>query len=385
MTNNAIANDMNSIEVHPLSVHIGAEITGVDLSSQLSDEIVSASRDAVLRWKVVFFRDQQLDHESHVRFARRFGRPTPGHIVFGGDRDYPEIYSIAKHRTANAGKDPIRRSWTDWHTDITAALNPPAASILRGEVVPPYGGDTYWTNLVVAYDRLSDTLKEFVNCLRAVHRFNAPSGVNTAEDYQKQTSDSGLAAEHPLVIVHPETGERVLYVSPDFVKSISGLAPRESQALLEMFWEHCVQTEFTIRFKWEPGSVAVWDNRSTAHLAPSDIYATVFDRQFFTFIDDDHCVLAGQLLFCFRQALPGVIDSNSNYGRTDSGTDNDPALFTLHDCTPMGLSTSSQIRTYTPTILPQKPATSHSQPCRLPLAIPPTRAPMLQPKPSRAP
>lgn len=281
MTNAAITKDMNSIEVRPLSVHIGAEIAGVDLSSQLSDEIVAEIRDALLRWKVVFFRDQQLDHESHVRFARRFGRPTPGHIVFGGDTDHPEIYSIAKHRTANAGKDPIRRSWTDWHTDITSAFNPPAASILRGEVVPPYGGDTFWTNLALAYDRLSDVLKEFVNGLRAVHRFNEPSSVNDANDYDKQTGESDLVTEHPLVTVHPETGERVLYVSPDFVKSISGLAPRESQAFLEMLWEHCVQTEFTIRFKWEPGSVAFWDNRSTAHLAPSDIYATDFNRQFY--------------------------------------------------------------------------------------------------------
>ena len=134
--------------------------------------------------------------------------------------------------------------------------------------------------LVVAYERLSDTLKEFVSGLRAVHQFSNPTDPDVSSDYRRQTDESELIAEHPLVIVHPETGERVLYISPDFVKSIVGLAPRESQALLEMLWEHSVQNEFTVRFRWEHGSVAFWDNRSTAHLAPNDIYSTDFDRQF---------------------------------------------------------------------------------------------------------
>lgn len=269
------------VEVQPMSVHIGAEIKGVDISEPLPDSTVAAIRTALLRWKVVFFRDQDLDHQSHIDFAQRFGRPTPAHVVFGGDPDFPEIYSIAKHRTANAGKAQVRRSWSDWHTDITAAVNPPAASILRGEIVPPYGGDTSWTNLAVAYERLSPTLQGFLDKLRAVHRFNTSADTNADDDYAKQTGASDLVAEHPLVSLHPETGERILYVSPDFAKHIVGLAPRESQALLEMLWEHAVQPEFTVRFRWRPGSVAFWDNRATAHLAPNDIYATDFERQFY--------------------------------------------------------------------------------------------------------
>ena len=281
MTQEASTTETSPVEIRPLSVHIGAEIAGLDIAAPLPEATVVAIRNALLRWKVVFFRNQNLDHESHVRFARRFGRPTPGHVVFGGDALYPEIYSVAKHRAANDGKDPVRRSWTDWHTDITAAVNPPAASILRGVTVPPYGGDTLWTNLAAAYERLSPTLRGFLDGLRAVHRFNAAAEATPAEDYAKRTGEHDLVAQHPLVTVHPETGERVLYVSPDFVKSIVGLAPRESQALLEMLWEHAVQTEFTVRFKWEPGSVAFWDNRATAHLAPNDIFATDFDRQFY--------------------------------------------------------------------------------------------------------
>ena len=261
MSDGAPSAKASPIEVRPLSVHIGAVIAGVDIARPLSAANVAAIREALLRWKVVFFRDQALDHESHVRFARLFGRPTPGHVVFGGDALYPEIYSIAKHRPANDGKDPVRRAWTDWHTDITAAVNPPAASILRGVTVPPYGGDTLWTNLAVAYQRLSEPLRGFLDGLRTVHRFSPPADAGAAENYVQQTAESRLVAEHPLVTVHPETGERVLYVSPDFLKSIVGLTPRESQALLELLWEHAVQNEFTVRFKWEPGSVAFWDNR----------------------------------------------------------------------------------------------------------------------------
>jgi alpha-ketoglutarate-dependent taurine dioxygenase len=280
MQTHSSPSEAEALEVHPLSVHIGAEIRGVDLAGGPTDRQVQDIKAALLKWKVVFFRDQALDHESHVRFARRFGRPTPGHVVFGSDGTYPEIYSIAKHRAANDGKDPLKRVWTDWHTDITAAINPPAASILRGEIVPPYGGDTHWTNLAVAYENLSDTMKAFLNGLDAEHRFNAPSDPN-AKDYGKKVKSREMVSEHPLITVHPETGERVLNVSPNFVKGIVGLTPREGQALLEMLWEHAVRTEFTVRFKWEPGSVAFWDNRATAHLAPSDIFATEFDRQFY--------------------------------------------------------------------------------------------------------
>ncbi len=270
-----------SVKIHPLSVHIGAEITGVDIAAPLSEATVTTIRNTLLRWKVIFFRNQNLDHASHIRFARYFGRPTPGHVVFGGDSLFPEIYSVAKNRAANAGKDPLRRSWTDWHTDITAAINPPAASILRGETIPPYGGDTYWTNLVVAYEQLSEKMRDFVDGLRAIHSFNEPSQVKDAEKYTKHTDENTLIAEHPIVTIHPETGERVLYISPDFIKSIVGLTPRESLVLLEMLWEHAVRTEFTVRFKWEPGSVAFWDNRATAHLAPNDIFSTDFDRQLY--------------------------------------------------------------------------------------------------------
>ena len=175
----------------------------------------------------------------------------------------------------------MEKPWTGWHADITAAINPPAASILRGVNIPPYGGDTQWTNLVAAYNGLSETLRGFIDGLRGVHRFAPPQGTESSEDYKELLRTRGHATEHPLVRVHPETGERALYVSPSFLKSIVGLAPRESEQLLELLWEHAVRQDYTVRFRWKAGDIAFWDNRSTCHLAPSDIFQVDADRQLY--------------------------------------------------------------------------------------------------------
>jgi len=270
------------IDVRPMSIHTGAEIHGVDLRKPLSAAEVTAIRNALLRWKVVFFRNQDMDHAQHVDFARQFGDPTPGHVVFGHDSEIPEIYSVAKYRASNRNiTQDAHRLWTGWHTDVTAAINPPWASILRGVVVPPYGGDTYWTNLVVAFEKLSPTLQSWLTTLSGVHRYDLPSESGNVKEYDDVVAANVLESEHPLVRVHPETGEKVLYCSPFFLRSIVGLLPVESDALLHMLWEHAVRSDWTVRFRWEPGSVAFWDNRSTAHLAPRDIFDTDFDRQFY--------------------------------------------------------------------------------------------------------
>jgi alpha-ketoglutarate-dependent taurine dioxygenase len=272
----------SSIEVTPLSVHIGAQIGGVDLSQPLPPEQLRDIRATWLKWKVVFFRDQPMTHRQHIDFAAQFGAVTPGHVVYGNDGEFPEIYSVAKNRAANHFQDQIlSRPWTGWHTDITAAINPPMASILRGVVVPPYGGDTQFTSLMAAYKALSPTMRGFVDGLRGIHRNQAPSNVEANKEYEEKLRKRTMVSEHPLVRVHPETSERALYAGPSHLKSIVGLTPRESQGLMELLWEHLVRTEFTVRFKWEPGSVAFWDNRSVCHLAPRDIFDSDFDRQFY--------------------------------------------------------------------------------------------------------
>jgi taurine dioxygenase len=131
------------VEVVPLTLHIGAEIRGVDLSKPLPPEQLKQVRDAFLKWNVVFFRGQNLDHAQHVAMARQFGEPTIGHAVFGHVEGCPEVYSVAKNRTVNENREQMMVTpWSGWHTDITAAVNPPCASILRGVTIPPYGGDT---------------------------------------------------------------------------------------------------------------------------------------------------------------------------------------------------------------------------------------------------
>jgi alpha-ketoglutarate-dependent taurine dioxygenase len=271
-----------AVEVVPLTLHIGAEIRGVDLTRPLTPEQLMAVRQAFLKWKVIFFRDQNLDHTQHVAMARQFGEPTIGHAVFGHVEGHPEIYSVAKNRTANEKYEAMMVTpWFGWHTDVTAAVNPPCASILRGVTIPPYGGDTFWTNLAAAYAGLSETMRGFVDTLRGIHAFEPRGDGKAGGTYNERVKSRALKSEHPLVTVHAETGERVLFASPSFLKSVVGLTPRESARILEILWEHAVRPEYTVRFKWNPGDIAFWDNRSTAHLAPRDIFQSDFDRQLY--------------------------------------------------------------------------------------------------------
>ena len=271
----------NHVAVEPMSVNIGAEISGVDLTRALSAGEVSSIRQALLDWKVIFFRDQHLDHRQHIDFASNFGEVTPAHAVFGCSSEYPEIYPVTKHRTAFAGRPAAIRAWTDWHTDVTAAVNPPFGSILRGVVVPPYGGDTHFTNTAAAYSGLSPSLQNYLSTLRAVHRFKRAHDDDQAGDYNEMIDRNPVVAEHPLVAVHPETGEPCLYTSQEFTSHIVGLHRRESDMLLEFLWEHAIRAEYCVRFRWREGSIAFWDNRSTQHQAIRDVYDSDFDREFY--------------------------------------------------------------------------------------------------------
>ncbi len=272
----------NEFTIVPMTLHIGAEIRGLDLSKPITPEIAEAVNAALIKWKVIFFKGQNLSHAGQVSFARSMGEPTIGHEVFGHDPDYPEIYSVAKFRTAQTHRTAkMQRPWTGWHTDLTAAINPPKASILRGVTIPPYGGDTFWTNLAAAYEGLSETFRNFVDTLKGIHRFEPPAGAKINSNYDESIRRRVMESEHPIVRIHPESGERILFVSPSFLKSVSGLTPRESGQILELLWEHITRPEYTVRFKWEPGDIAMWDNRSTAHLAPTDIFESNYDRQLY--------------------------------------------------------------------------------------------------------
>jgi len=273
-----------ALGVRPQSGWTGAEISGVDLTAPLRDDHVAEIRAALLKWKVVFFRDQFISHDDHLKFARAFGAPTPAHPLFDAipDPDYPTIYPIFRDRFKARFRSIEGNSFDkpNWHADVTAAVNPPAASILRAEVIPPYGGDTQWSNTVAAYEGLSEPLRRLADGLRAVHRFSPPDGATATDDYQRRVKGRPLLTEHPVVRVHPETGEKALYVNPGFTSHIVDVSPHESRRLLGLFYDELARPEYTVRFKWAPGSIAFWDNRSTVHLAPSDL-TTDHDRRLY--------------------------------------------------------------------------------------------------------
>lgn len=270
-----------TIVVRPVAGHIGADISGVDLAGPLSPETVRQITDALHEYKVIFFRDQHLDHASQIAFGRLFGTLTYAHPHDEAPPDgYAEIFTVDPRRYEQRyGSDyrkQVRRQYSyfsGWHTDVTAAVNPPAISILRAEVVPEIGGDTQWTNLQAAYEGLSPAVQEFVDGLRAEHRYGGGrgTGYDTSGKLGKRIEDNLLVAVHPVVRVHPATGKKGLFVNPGFTSHIVGVSGRESKAILDLLYSEITRPEYTVRFRWEPGSVAVWDNRATSHLAPTDI------------------------------------------------------------------------------------------------------------------
>jgi alpha-ketoglutarate-dependent taurine dioxygenase len=258
------------LDVRPMAGHIGAEILGVDLAQPLDAATVAEIRSTLLRWKVVFFRDQDITQRQHIAFGRLFGEVTPAHPTLpAAFPEYPEILLLGRgNEFMKAGP----RIESRWHTDVTFVPNPPMASILRGIVIPPYGGDTQFANLAVAYEQLSPEVQRFIDGLHAVHhnvlplaRGEMPSGL------ANKFASSDLRAVHPVVRVHPETGEKVVFVNPNFTSHIVELSRQEGRHLLAMLYEHMTNPSFTVRFRWQPGSIAFWDNRATAHLVPTDV------------------------------------------------------------------------------------------------------------------
>jgi alpha-ketoglutarate-dependent taurine dioxygenase len=267
-----------TLEIRPMSGYTGAEIHGVDLREPLAADVVAEIRRTLLQWKVVFFRDQHLTQAQHIAFGRQFGDVTPAHptlpAVFP---DHPEILLLDNQLIADAEskgnpKSPAPTIESRWHSDVTFVANPPMGSILRGVVVPPYGGDTHFTNLAVAYQQLSEPLQRLCDELHAVHQNFVPIARGEIPGKLKeQFTSREIRAVHPVVRVHPETGEKILFVNPNFTSHIVELSRREGAHLLAMLYQHLSDASFTCRFRWEAGSLAFWDNRATCHLVPTDI------------------------------------------------------------------------------------------------------------------
>lgn len=266
-------NPVGTFRIAPVAGYIGAEISGIDLRHDFNDEQVAVLAAALHEYKVLFFRDQRIGHAEQIAFSRRFGAVTPSH-PYDSDAptEFPEILAVDS-RLYEKRFGRRKFSYTNhWHTDVSPLINPPAASLLRADIAPERGGDTQWTNLAAVYQGLPESLKAFLDGLRAEHRFGGKQPQWAAEsDYAKKVAAAPLITEHPVVRVHPVTGERVLFVNPGFTTRIVGLSPRQSDALLELLYAELADPAYTVRFRWEKGSLAFWDNRATAHLAPSDL------------------------------------------------------------------------------------------------------------------
>lgn len=255
--------EVASITIAPLTPCIGAEIAGVDLASPDIADVIPQIRAALLAHKVIFFRDQHLTPAQHIAFARRFGDlevhpATPAH------QPNPEILRI-EHGPDNRGKENF------WHSDVTWREKPSLGSILRAIEVPAVGGDTLFVDMHAAFTGLSPEMQRFVSGLTAVHDiarvFAARLGKPAAELHAKYPP-----MEHPVVRTHPETGQPCLYVNGAFTSHIKGLSTRESDDLLAHLYAQAANPEIQCRFRWQPGSIAFWDNRSSQHFAASDYF-----------------------------------------------------------------------------------------------------------------
>jgi taurine dioxygenase len=254
--------------VDRLAGAIGAVVSGIDLAS-IDDATVAELRSLWLEHLVLFFRGQELDDDAFLAFARRIGEPVEYPFVKGFDT-HPEIIEVAKlpDETVNFGGI--------WHSDTVYLEQPPMATMLLARELPPYGGDTMYANMYAAYEALSPAMREMLDGLRAT---NSSAMADVSKTREDRIRDRGAAddeqefvATHPVVRTHPETGRKALYVNPAHTASFVGMTVEESSPLLEFLFRHSTRPEFTCRFRWQVGSLALWDNRCAMHNPINDYH-----------------------------------------------------------------------------------------------------------------
>ncbi|HEY2446717.1 MAG TPA: taurine dioxygenase [Rhizomicrobium sp.] len=261
-------NALNTARVEILTPTIGARIEGVDLSEPLAEPDIAAIRQLFLTNRVIFFEDQNLLPQQHRDFAARFGE-FQIHPFYQPHPEYPELVVL----------DTGAHNPTDndhWHTDMTYSAEPPMAGILYSRLIPPQGGDTLWADMHAAYMALSGPLKALLDPLDAVHDLanafrpdHRAVHASGSDQYEKKMQ-ANPPVLHPVVRTHPETGEECLFVNEGFTTAICGLPKSESDDLLRFLFNHVQKPEFSVRWRWKPNTVAMWDNRITQHYAVND-------------------------------------------------------------------------------------------------------------------
>ena len=250
------------VGIRRLTGFVGAEITGVDTTGPLSDDTIATLRRALLEHKVIFLRGQQLDYDSQVEFARRFGSLTLGHPIYGGPEGKPLL------REMDSRGDGTRAN--HWHTDFSYMVRPPSFAFLHNVVCPPVGGDTIWANTAAAYAALPGHLRDLADRLRVVHSNDSDFTDDTYDgDSRASYLENIFEAEHPAVRVHHETGERSLLLG-GFARRVVGMSPQGGRDLIRVLQEYATKPENTVRWKWSVGDLVIWDNQSTLHYAVYD-------------------------------------------------------------------------------------------------------------------
>ena len=259
---------MSNILINPTSGSMGVEIHNVDLSNELSDSLFSEIRETFIEHGLIFFRDQELTPDDHLRFAKRWGEININRF-FAKVEGYDQI--------AEVKKDPDQKINIGgaWHTDHSYDQIPAMGSILLAKETPKIGGDTLFANMYRAYETLSNGMKMTLETMKACHSSRHVFGAHTgyAEASNQRISNPELATQdaiHPVIITHPESKRKALYVNPEFTVNFEGWTVEESKPLLDYLAEHTTQQENTTRFQWKPGSIAFWDNRCTWHFALND-------------------------------------------------------------------------------------------------------------------
>src|SRR5205809_804641 len=257
------------MEIRPLAGALGAEIFGIDLGQELHDDVVGAIRRAWLEHLVVFFRDQALEPATFLRFARRFGEVIEYPFI-KGIQGFPEITPVIKLENEKVNFGGL------WHSDTAYLEEPPMATMLIAREVPPFGGDTLFASMYLAYETLSDGMRRMLDGLVAVNSSAKADVTRTREDRvrdgAKPDAKKQFVAEHPVVRTHPETGRKALYVNFGHTVRFKDMTEEESGPILHYLFQHTARPEFTCRFRWQAGSVALWDNRCTQHNPINDYH-----------------------------------------------------------------------------------------------------------------
>ena len=273
---------LESLTLTPLTPTIGAEVSGVDLSAPIDAAARGALRQALLDWKVLFFRDQDITTEQHLAFARNFG-DLEVHPFAPSKPGFPEVLAIT-HDREHPGRE------NTWHSDVTWRIEPSLGSVLRAVEVPPVGGDTLFADMYAAHEGLTDAVKAEIEGAVAVHDFaHFRVGMRRQGKSEAEIEAFNTAypmVEQPVVRTHPETGRKALYVNAAFTQSIVGLDKASSDALLKHLYAQAAIPEYQCRFRWEAHSIAFWDNRASQHYAASDYWPAVRRMERVTVIGD---------------------------------------------------------------------------------------------------